>query len=673
MSKRLLFVAALFLYSFLPVGKAGAQVDPNLFKLPDTVCNGHEIVPFDVIETAQNYFWSFCPPNLGARPDGQNIGTLQGMDNVNGIVVAEDDGLHFSFHINKNRGVGRMRYENGLNSVPTIITGIGNNVTNPGGLALANDGLWHLFVVSGTDASNSKLMRYDFNDQGLKSMPTEVLVGNLGKLNGPKQLMIAKQGNDWVGFTFTHKDELVRLEFGANLSSQPNVVVLGNIDGHFENVSGMSAIKELDNWHIFITNRTKNSVNRISFGNSLYNIPFVNDLGDVSRRIIEPVGITVTKDCDAYYAYVLNYGTASLIMLRWDDQSIANVPQVTNFGNTSNFKQAKTLSNIVRTDGAFCMLAGNTLDNSVSNVIFNSCNNATPAYSNLRQPQGFIIDEPGLYTVFLTVDQGLPSVKTDCKQVYVYDHPALTISNDTLICQGDSIRLVALSFGVDSFKWTPNYNMDTARGQFVVVYPQISTRYYLTSYYKYNCIVKKPIDVNVSKIKADAGPDRIISDGAATVLGGPNTTVGPNYEYLWTPDIGYDFSRTTPTTRVVPPYSMTYYLNVSNSDGCKTIDSVHVTVPCDDINLPNAFKPSSEFEKVNKFGILNLQFGQINYFRIFDRWGKMVFSTTNVRDRWDGNIDGQPAPLGVYVWEIDAICGNTQDRFRKTGSVTLIR
>jgi len=674
MSKRLLLLASSLLSFFIPTGKTHAQTDPNLFKLPDTVCNGHEIVPFNIIQTAQNYFWTFCPPNLGGTPLGNNIGVTQSMNDTRGYIVAEDDSFYYSFHINANGGMARMKYANGLNGLPSMITGIGNGQISPGGIYLANDGSWHLFEVSGSDNSNSKLTRYDFNENGLKSMPTEVNLGNIGNmLNAPRNLYIAKEDTRWFGFTFTSGDELLRLDFGTSITNVPTVTNLGNIDGHFSKVTAITGIVELDNWHLFVTNRGSNTVNRISFGNDLTNTPFVVDLGNMGNRINQPVGIAVTKDCDSYYGYVLNYGTASLVTLNWNAQSIANTPTATNYGNVGGFTQAHNMTNIARENGTVYMLATNE-DNSISKIFFNSCNNATPAYSDLRLPPSFVIDEPGLYTVFLTINEGLPTVQTDCEQVYVYAHPPLTISNDTLICQRDTIRLSALSLSADSFKWTPDYNISTTDGQFVDVHPEMSTQYFVTTYYDYNCIVKNDINVTVSKINADAGPDRTLTDGSSTILGGPGTSLGSQYTYQWTPDIGFTDSRFQPVTEAKPPYDITYYLNIYNSDGCSTIDSVLVRVPCDDIHLPNAFKPGSSYGKNSAtFGLENQQFVKINYFKIFDRWGKEVFTTTDPNGRWDGKVDGKDAPLGVYVWEVDAVCANSQQRYRRSGNVTLIR
>ncbi|MBK6381953.1 MAG: gliding motility-associated C-terminal domain-containing protein [Chitinophagaceae bacterium] len=61
-----------------------------------------------------------------------------------------------------------------------------------------------------------------------------------------------------------------------------------------------------------------------------------------------------------------------------------------------------------------------------------------------------------------------------------------------------------------------------------------------------------------------------------------------------------------------------------------------------------------------------------NYFRVFNRWGQLIFSTPRLHDGWDGKISGREQPAGVYVWMIEGI---TKDNkvITKKGTVTLIR
>ncbi|HET8574504.1 MAG TPA: gliding motility-associated C-terminal domain-containing protein [Edaphocola sp.] len=673
MSKKLLWIAT-SIFAFLSFSdSARAQVDVDLFQLPDSVCAGSYLSPTHIINGAQNYSWSFCPPDLFSAPDGVNTGAMPTLDDPVGIALVEQSGVSFTYHFNQNGDLLRSRYLQGLEGQPSLVTIVGH-VDNPKGLyaVKGDDSHYHIFTISGTNASNSKLVRFDFAN-GVQTMPSDTVdLGIMPSLNVPKQLFIAKDDADWYGFTFDQHDSLIRLAFGSDLLSVPTVTVLGNIDNNFSNVSGLAGITELGNWHLFVTNKGNNTVDRISFGTSLDNIPFVINLGNFNNRIKRPVGITITKGCEAYYGYVLNYGTNSLVTLKWDAQSIANQPISVNQGNVAGFDQPYYLSNIKDENGTLFMFA---LDagNEISKIMFRPCTNSTIPHSDRRIPPPFAYNEPGIYSIYLTINQGLPSVQTVCRQVKIIEHPPITVSNDTMICEGNAARLNALSFGADSIIWDPDFDIDTLRGHFVTVHPDYTTDYHVTTYFSPRCIVPDTITVTVSKIKADAGPDRVIKDGATTILGGAETTVGTGYSFLWTPDIGITQSTGTAITEARPPYDLTYYLHVSNGDGCQAIDSVNVRVPCDDIHLPNAFTPGSVNSLTNKFRLLNQQFVKINYFKIFDRWGKEVFTTTDLNGAWDGMVDGKEAPAGVYVWEVDANCANTGERYRKTGTVTLIR
>jgi gliding motility-associated-like protein len=63
----------------------------------------------------------------------------------------------------------------------------------------------------------------------------------------------------------------------------------------------------------------------------------------------------------------------------------------------------------------------------------------------------------------------------------------------------------------------------------------------------------------------------------------------------------------------------------------------------------------------------------LKYFRVFDRWGVMVYESTQMGSAgWDGTYKGVPQPVGVYVYEVSAVTG-TGKQVGKTGNVTLLR
>jgi gliding motility-associated-like protein len=88
------------------------------------------------------------------------------------------------------------------------------------------------------------------------------------------------------------------------------------------------------------------------------------------------------------------------------------------------------------------------------------------------------------------------------------------------------------------------------------------------------------------------------------------------------------------------------------------------------IGMPNAFTPKGEKNKI--FRPSHLGDMTLKYFGIYNRWGIKLFETTDVNMGWDGNYKGEPQPMGVYIYIIEAATAKGQ-KFHKQGTVTLIR
>ncbi len=87
--------------------------------------------------------------------------------------------------------------------------------------------------------------------------------------------------------------------------------------------------------------------------------------------------------------------------------------------------------------------------------------------------------------------------------------------------------------------------------------------------------------------------------------------------------------------------------------------------------IPNAFHPGGGINEI--FRPYPQFVSSDDYtFRIYDRWGELIFSADDPQIGWDGSMDGKQAPEAVYVYQIESKQpdGST---FRRVGSVTLIR
>jgi len=86
--------------------------------------------------------------------------------------------------------------------------------------------------------------------------------------------------------------------------------------------------------------------------------------------------------------------------------------------------------------------------------------------------------------------------------------------------------------------------------------------------------------------------------------------------------------------------------------------------------IPNAFAPGSGPNNI--FRIMKRGEASLRSFRIYDRWGVVVFETTNIDAGWDGTYKGIPQPMGVYVYDVDAVTG-AGTTFDRKGNLTLLR
>jgi gliding motility-associated-like protein len=114
-----------------------------------------------------------------------------------------------------------------------------------------------------------------------------------------------------------------------------------------------------------------------------------------------------------------------------------------------------------------------------------------------------------------------------------------------------------------------------------------------------------------------------------------------------------------------------YFVRVKNKCGSKT-DSLEIFSQCDyPIQMPTAFTPNADLINDN-FRITSFNKNKLLNFRIYDRWGKMVFQTNNPSKGWDGTYRNEPQGAGTYVYYLEMM-GYSGNRISHKGFVNLIR
>ncbi len=149
---------------------------------------------------------------------------------------------------------------------------------------------------------------------------------------------------------------------------------------------------------------------------------------------------------------------------------------------------------------------------------------------------------------------------------------------------------------------------------------------------------------------ADAGIDSAIYLGTSIVLNGSG-----GITYLWLPNSSLS-NLNTANPIASPSENTTYYLLVTDQNGCSAKDSVIITIkPGEDIKiiLPTAFSPNKDGVN-DAFGIINGYQLKTTEMRIYNRWGERIFETTDKDEWWDGTYKGIEQGLGVYIVNIKA-------------------
>jgi gliding motility-associated-like protein len=145
--------------------------------------------------------------------------------------------------------------------------------------------------------------------------------------------------------------------------------------------------------------------------------------------------------------------------------------------------------------------------------------------------------------------------------------------------------------------------------------------------------------------------------------------------YLWLPstglsaaDLGNPVGYYTSTSAGIH-YKVLVYDDYNCADSAYVSVKVFNAVPS--VFVPNAFTPNSDGKNDHlrpiPVGIL-----RIDQFYIYNRWGQLIYSSTDTERGWDGTLSGKPQASDAYMWAVKAIDYNGQPYFKK-GSFLLIR
>ncbi len=238
------------------------------------------------------------------------------------------------------------------------------------------------------------------------------------------------------------------------------------------------------------------------------------------------------------------------------------------------------------------------------------------------------------------------------------------IASDTIICEGDTVDITTITQAPEgSYGWIivgEDEIFDTTES--ITVTPATTITYTIKARSSQNVCALAPITINVfSPPLISLSPDTTIC-AESTIQIGIEDGLG---EYEW--------STGATTAKIEVADAGLYTLTVSNSEaGCSTSDSIQIdTVSCVEdqfIFIPNAIALNASINNT-----LGIQYSGISAatLSIYDRHGKLLWTTSDLSERWDGSYNGALLPASSVVYKLIGSY-NDGEEILLSGSITVL-
>lgn len=269
---------------------------------------------------------------------------------------------------------------------------------------------------------------------------------------------------------------------------------------------------------------------------------------------------------------------------------------------------------------------------------------------------------PGFYTVQVTDTKGCKAL-VDSIKVGLDSTGYARLGPDTLKCNGLAVILRPLSGDQPGnlYQWSTGASTPTISVSQPGAY-SLTVRNTQTG-----CIGHSSIQVGdrppptfsltqqASLCEGDQGQAQLAANGAS------------GFKYLW---IGQNDT----TKTLIVARAGDYSIRVTDPLGCTAVGLAHVLNLCEPrVNIPDAFTPNND--GVNDVLQIFTAYITDYEFRIYNRWGEVIFSTNNPEQKWDGTYHGSTYPSMLYPYVVIYKSESFPERGRETkrGSVLLIR
>lgn len=286
-------------------------------------------------------------------------------------------------------------------------------------------------------------------------------------------------------------------------------------------------------------------------------------------------------------------------------------------------------------------------------------------------PNPKAVDTSGTYYIRGDNNTGCNIIKP--VDVKVGDVPNIII-HDPTACASVDITAASITVGstagVDFSYWEDAATLIPLESPNAIITSGI---YFLKVASPSGCSVVRPISATVNPLPTFTVTDplpAVYPVMTVDITSAVNQSLGLSYTY-W-----IDSSTRKP---VVNPRAIDirgrYFIKATNEFGCSIVKGVNAVIippPEPIVYVPTAFTPNNDGLN-DAFKIKVIGETAIKHFRIYNRWGQVIFDDADLNHHWNGKLKGTEIPVGVYIWMMDGFDTYFKKPFAQKGLITLIR
>jgi len=260
------------------------------------------------------------------------------------------------------------------------------------------------------------------------------------------------------------------------------------------------------------------------------------------------------------------------------------------------------------------------------------------------------VTQPGIYYVEVSNDCG---TAFDTLNVISITVPVVNLGDDTLICPGNSFTLDATSPGA-TYLWQDNSTnatySDTVPG---IYHVQVTNACGSGS----DTIIVSPFPAPVSNMQ-----DTVLTCGVNELL---LDAQNPGATYYWSTN------ESTPSITVSETGQYWVEIEVCGTTLTDSVSVEFTTTSNNTFNPPNTFSPNGD--GMNDFYQVQGNFNNISNFSaiVYNRWGQVVYSSSDHNFQWNGEHGGHIVPGGVYyvVFRMRSECDEKDQEYNTTVTI----